>query len=163
MKILLFLVFLKTISSFLIVSKSIKESTILKNNNFTVLVTLTNAGSVPISEILFHDQTFNNGSAFKIISGKNYQKIPDLPVDSTYKTSFVVSPKVHGMIKVYPAVVKYSINGTMYTAFSTFKGIYVKSWNPMVSTFGRWLVFIVILFTALKINVWIKNSDKKKN
>lgn len=163
MKILYFLVFLQTISCSLIVSKSIKETTLVKDTNFTVAIAITNKGTVPATEISLHDQTFNNGSAFKIIAGKNYQKIPDLPVNSTYKITFIVAPKLPGVIKTYPAVVKYSADGVKYTAFSNFKGIYVEAWAPLVSKITGWLVFLLIGFGVLQVNSWIKGSDKKKN
>ena len=164
MKILLLLFLLKTliVQSTVIVYKSVKEQVLVKNKNFTITISVTNKGKETVTDVLLHDQTFNNGSAFKLMQGKNYQKIPDLPVDSTYKVSFTVLPKVGGKIKSYPSVVKFAKEGVQYTAFSNYQGIYVQAYPMMFSTVFRWAVFIAVVLGLLKINSLLKSTDKKK-
>ena len=114
-------------ASSLIVSKTFKEKSIVKGSNLTVLISITNKGASLAKDLTLHDQTFNNGSAFKIVAGKNYQKVPDIPVNKTYSTRFVVMPKVGGWIKGYPAVVKFENEKGKFTSYSTFKDIFVAN------------------------------------
>jgi hypothetical protein len=164
MKILLLLfLFFKTLTSSVIVHKSVEEGVLVKNKNFTINVAITNKGKGTVTDVMLHDQTFNNASAFKIVQGKNYQKIPDLPINSTYKVSFTVLPKVAGKIKSSPSVVKFTMEGVQYTAFSNYQGIYVEAYSMFLWTVFRWCMFVLVVLGVLKVNSRLKSTEKKKS
>ena len=130
---------LSTCHCLLIVQKSFKESVFIRNTNLTVRITITNRGPLLATDLLLHDQTFNNASAFSIVSGKNYVKVPDLPVNKSFTTRFVVLPKISGVIKGYPAVVKYASGDQKYTAYSSFKSLVVAPFSATQSVIVSFL------------------------
>ena len=124
-----------SVNGSLIVHKKFKQETLVKSDNISVIIQLWNKGPSRAVNITLHDQTFNNASAFKLVSGKNYQKIPDLKTNQSHSISFVVRPKVSGWIAAYPAVVKYAseADGKKLTSYSSFKAMHVLPYKPSTS------------------------------
>jgi hypothetical protein len=139
----LFVLLATTANAGLIVHKKFKQETLVKSGNISVIIQLWNKGPSRAVNITLHDQTFNNASAFKLVAGKNYQKIPDLKSNQSHSISFVVRPKVSGWIATYPAVVKYASedDGKKLTSYSSFKPMHVLPYKPSTSI----MVFPLIL------------------
>jgi hypothetical protein len=103
---------------------------LVRDANATVLITLRNAGQGTLVNATLHDQTFNNGSAWRLVAGRNYQKVPDLAPGASHSVQFTVVPRVKGTVRSFPAVVKYATSeGGKFTAFSNFKAVYVQPFS----------------------------------
>lgn len=133
------------VNGILLVSKTLRgpngEQALVRGSNATVTLVLRNAGTTLLTNATLHDQTFNNGSAWKLVAGRNYQKVPDLAPGASHSVSFTVVPRVKGTVRAFPAVVKYADkSGGKYTAFSNFKALYVQPYSRAQSALVRFSI-----------------------
>jgi hypothetical protein len=154
----------------LLIHKKISGS-FVKNRNLTVSITLYNKASHDLVDLTLHDQTFNNASAFKIISGMNYQKLSLLKANHSQTLSFVVLPKKSGPLTAFPAVAKYkdASSEQQMTSFSTFQPLFIKPVDPWTDFLYQllglagFLTFCVTVYVLLTKVSHSSTKEKKKS